>query len=56
MLRSELIRAMFNSIEQKYASVEVFFEKELVLGSKEIELFKGKICWLELLVKFQVVV
>lgn len=42
MLRPELIKAMFDSIEQKYGSVEVFFEKELGLGSKEIELLRKK--------------
>lgn len=40
MLRPELIKAMFNSIEHKYGSVEMSFEKELGLGSKDIELLR----------------
>jgi protein-tyrosine phosphatase len=41
-LRPELIRAMFNSIQSQYGSVEAFFETRLGVGKEEIKLLRNK--------------
>ncbi len=41
-LKPELIQAMFTAIEREYGSVEVFFNKELGIGAKEIAILRNK--------------
>jgi protein-tyrosine phosphatase len=41
-LRPELIRAMFSAIQNKYGSVETFFETRLGVGKEQIKLLRNK--------------